>query len=683
MNLISPKYFPLILLTAGLTSCLDSPVVPSWTVKGTTSLLDSKLSALELVKATDSSVINESTQLFFVKTITLKDINLGDSIKVESKGFNGEQVMDSLKIDAFDSDPLTIKANALNPLLVNNFTGPVIPFNFSVSNRDFTGLTEYEYADIEPESPGHLQLVSLKIANNLPIPITIKTVTLKNKATGLVIGTQTINKTISAGSFSSVDLAMGGTRITNTMQLSFDGSSTGATSAKIEPSSGIDFTISSDELLVSEAKGKIAGFSYVSTQTVDAGMEDFSPTLIEVKSGNLNYTVVNNSEMTGFATIKIPELKKNGVVYQGQITIPPKSTAKNTPSLAGYTIIPAYPAINSPKLNLIVTFDLQKSSGLIKVKKTDNITYTASIDSIKHKFAKGKIKERIQDSDPDTSEIKWPDDLKDVNLQFDKATMTSYLTSSLGIPAEVTPHVLFDQEDGQTDNLTFAPGVFPMTLSAAELPNDPFIRLTKAVELNQIPDFNSILDKKPKQVRYYVSAIAARGGLVDGFVFDTSAVRGSIELKVPLRLKSTTGYEKDSLYEVSPGKLTGMKSASLILDVKNRVPLKLGLTFAFIDSTKKTLVSFPKPATGKAYYSLPVPPIGSDGRSTGYKTEKIIITLEESDFKQLETASFIQLKYRVDTNESQGPSGGYSEILTTDDIHIVLGADIQYKVNEE
>lgn len=682
MNLISPKYFPLILLTAGLTSCLDSPVVPSWTVKGTTSLLDSKLSALELVKATDSSVINESTQLFFVKTITLKDINLGDSIKVESKGFNGEQVMDSLKIDAFDSDPLTIKANALNPLLVNNFTGPIIPFNFSVSNRDFTGLTEYEYADIEPESPGHLQLVSLKIANNLPIPITIKTVTLKNKATGLVIGTQTINKTISAGSFSSVDLAMGGTRITNTMQLSFDGSSTGATSAKIETSSGIDFTISSDELLVSEAKGKIAGFSYVSTQTVDAGMEDFSPTLIEVKSGNLNYTVVNNSEMTGFATIKIPELKKNGVVYQGQITIPPKSTATKTPDLAGYSIEPTYPSVNSPKLNLNVTFDLQKSSGLIKVKKTDNITYTASIDSIKHKFAKGKIKERIQDSDPDTSEINWPDDLKDVNLQFDKATMTSYLTSSLGIPAEVTPRVLFDQADGQTDSMTFASGVFPMKLSAATL-GTPFIRLTKAVEISQINGFNTTLNKKPTKVRYYVAAIAAKGGQNDGFLFDTSAVRGSLELKVPLRLKSTTGYEKDSLYEVSPGTLTGLKSASLILDVKNRVPLKVGLTFSFVDSNKITLVSFPKPSTGKTYFSLPVPPIGSDGRSTGYKTEKIIITIEESDFKLLEKASFIQLKYRVDTNESQGPAGGYSEILTTDDIHIVLGADIQYKVNEE
>lgn len=682
MNLISPKYFPLILLTAGLTSCLDSPVVPSWTVKGTTSLLDSKLSALELVKETDSSVINESTQLFFVKTIKLKDINLGDSIKVEKKGFDGEQVMDSLKIDGFDSAPLKIKANSLNALLTENYTGPVIPFNFSVSNQDFTGLTEYEYADIEPATPGHLQLVSLKISNSLPIPVTIKTVTLKNKATGSVIGTQTINKTISAGSFSSVGLELGGTRITNTMQLSFDGSSTGATSATIETTSGIDFTISSDELLVSEAKGIISGFSYVSTQTVDAGMADFSPTLIEVRSGYLSYSVVNNSEMTGFATIKIPELKKNGVVYQGQLTIAPKSIATRRPDLSGYTIIPAYPAVDSPKLNLNVTFDLQKSTGLIKVKKTDKLTYTASIDSIKHKFARGKIKERIQDSKPDSSEIKWPDDMKNVNLQFDKATMTSYLTSSLGIPAEVTPKVNFLLPDGKTEAMNFTPGIFPMMLSAATIAK-PFIRLNKAIELNQIPGFNTTLNKKPTQIKYYVSAIAAKGGLNDGFVFDTSAVRGSIELKVPLRLKSTTGYEKDSLYEVTPGKLTGIKSASLIVDVKNRVPLKIGLTFSFIDSSKKTLVSFPKPATGKTYYSLPVPPIGSDGRSTGYKTEKIIINLVESDFKLLEKASYIQLKYRVDTNESQGPAGGYSEILTTDDIHILLGADIQYKVNEE
>jgi len=682
MNLLSPKWISLILISAGLTSCLDSPVVPSWTVKGTTALLDSKVSALEVVKSSDSAIVDENLQLFFIKDIKLKNIGVGDSLEVEDKGFDGEQVMDSIKVDAFDSDPLTIKASSLNALLTDNYTGPIVGFNFSVSNRDFTGLSEYEYADIEPASPGHPQLVSLQISNNLPIPITIKSVTLKNKATGATIGSQTINKNIPAGTNSSVDLAMGGKRITNAMQLSFDGSSTGATSAKIEPTSGINFKIASTELLVSEARGTVAGTKYNETTTVDAGMDDFSPTRIDVKSGNLEYKVVNNSEMTGFATVKIPELKKDGVVYQGQIAIPPKSTATNSPDLAGYTITPAYPAANSPKLNMVVTFDLKKSTGFITVKKTDKITYSAKIKSIQHKFAQGNIKERTQNSDQDTSTIDWPKELDNVNLQFDKATITAKLASSLGIPAEVTPYVLFDQPNNTTDSLVFASGVFPMKLTAATLAS-PFIRLTKAIDLNQINDFNKILNRRPEQIRYYVSATAAKGSLVDGFVFDTSAVKGNLELKIPIRFKSTTGYQKDSLYSVTPGTLTGMKSASLILDVQNKIPLKIGLNFAFVDADKKTLITYPKPVGTKTFYSLPVPPINSLGRSTGYGTDKIIITLEESDFKLLEKASYILLKYRVDTNESQGTSGGYSEILTTDDIHIVLGADIQYKVNEE
>ncbi|MCA0444968.1 MAG: hypothetical protein LCH54_01930 [Bacteroidetes bacterium] len=682
MNLHSPKWISLILISAGLTSCLDSPVVPSWTVKGTTALLDSKVSALEVVKSSDSAIVDENLQLFFIKDIKLKNIGVGDSLEVEDKGFDGEQVMDSIKVDAFDSDPLTIKASSLNALLTDNYTGPIVGFNFSVSNRDFTGLSEYEYADIEPASAGHPQLVSLQISNNLPIPITIKSVTLKNKATGATIGSQTINKNIPAGTNSSVDLAMGGKRITNAMQLSFDGSSTGATSAKIEPTSGINFKIASTELLVSEARGTVAGTKYNETTTVDAGMDDFSPTRIDVKSGNLEYKVVNNSEMTGFATVKIPELKKDGMVYQGQIAIPPKSTATNSPDLAGYTITPAYPAANSPKLNMVVTFDLKKSTGFITVKKTDKITYSAKIKSIQHKFAQGNIKERTQNSDQDTSTIDWPKELDNVNLQFDKATITAKLASSLGIPAEVTPYVLFDQPNNTIDSLVFASGVFPMKLTAATL-TSPFIRLTKAIDLNQINDFNKILNRRPEQIRYYVSATAAKGSLVDGFVFDTSAVKGNLELKIPIRFKSTTGYQKDSLYSVTPGTLTGMKSASLILDVQNKIPLKIGLNFAFVDADKKTLITYPKPVGTKTFYSLPVPPINSLGRSTGYGTDKIIITLEESDFKLLEKASYILLKYRVDTNESQGTSGGYSEILTTDDIHIVLGADIQYKVNEE
>lgn len=685
MKILSPKWIPLILLSAGLTSCLDSPVTPTWTLNGTTALLDSKVSAIEIVKSSDSGVVNENLQLFFIKNIKLKNIGVGDSIKVDQKGFSGSVVMDSLKVDAFDSDPLFIKASDLDSRLATNASVPVPAFTKTISNTDVPGLSDnFSMVLLDVATlPDHPQQIRLEITNNLPFPIKINTVSLKNKSDATPFTSASPGVTIPFSETLIVELNVGGEKITDKMQLTFGVSTTAsATPVTITSQSGLNFTVASDELIATELVGKVAKSTYKSSEEVDAGMKDFFPTEIIVNSGKIKYNMVNVSEMTGKAIVTIPELSKAGKVYQDELVLEPKKTTSKAVSLAGYSIKPAYPMADLPKLNLKITFEIQKSTGLVSVKNTDSISYSASIDSIKHKFARGKIKERIQESDQDTTTVDWPKELNNVTLEFDKATITAKLTSSLGIPAEVTPRILFDQPNHTKDSLTFASGVFPMMLSAATLAS-PFIKLTKAIELNQMNGFNTILNKKPEKIRYYVAATAAKGGFNDGFVFDTSAVKGNLELKIPVRFKSPTGYQKDSLYEVSPGTLTGMKSATLILDVKNKIPLKIGLNFAFVDAAKQTLVTYPKPVGNKTFYSLPVPPVNALGRSTGYGSDKILIKLEEADFKLLEKASYILLKYRVDTNESSGPSGGYSEILTTDDVHIVLGADIQYKVNAE
>ncbi len=665
---------PLIFLPA----CLDSPVAPSWTVNGSTALLKATLSAIEIVSDSDSAIIDENTRLFFLKSVDLKDFNPGDSIEIEDKIIEGIQTLDSLKADQFESDPLLIKPSVLNSALTDNYSGPVPAFNFTVNNQDFTGLTEYEYAILEPGTTDHPQNITLTITNQLSFPVTLTSITLKDKKSGTTLATQTLNKTVDAGGQGTSVISLGGKTITNQMQLSFKGSSTGASNTTLSSSSGISFALVSDELYASEIKGNIAGSSYNSTEEIDAGMEDFIPSEIIIKAGQLVYQLKNTSQLTGVADVTIPELTLGGKVYQSSLTLPADSTVEIKPDIAGGIIKPTSKGGTSAVLTVKVNFKLNKASG-VTVKKTDQISWTAGIKNISHRYAAGTIKEQAKNSDPDTSDvIDWPDELKNVTFEFDEATITARLASSLGIPAEVSPRILFDYPNKTHDSLTFSAGVFPMSMAAATKAS-PYLRQERIISISQMNGFNTILNKKPEKLRYYVAATAAKGGYSNGFVYDTSQVRGTLELKIPMRLKSPSGYEKDSLYEFEPGTFDGVKLAKLIVDCSNRLPVKVSLSLEFKDNQGTTVLALP----GNDWYSIAAAPVGTNGRSTGYAQTQIQIVLREADLTLVEKATGIFLRYRIDTAPSGGPSKGYSEIMSTDDLKLSIGAELQYKVNAE
>ncbi|NUQ81228.1 MAG: hypothetical protein HUU10_06420 [Bacteroidetes bacterium] len=668
--------------SVSLACDLKEPVGPTWTLKGAAPLFNGEFGVAEMLESADSSIRTENQRIFWVKSLDLNRTELSDSVKVDDRSIRGTQLLDSLSLDQFKSDTLSLKGTDLNANLQPGTINLSTQVTFSKNNLGFSGLDNFEYGIFNPD-----QSISFFIRNTFPFNIILTSLTLSNgSGPNPTFFSRTDTLRILPGRTRQLSIAIGGKRIQSNLKLDIAGRTNAPGVVTIDPEDGLEFFINGDDLYVTEARGRFKTPEYKSERVTDVGMEDFQPSLIRVGAGRMKYRINNQSAITGTIFITIPEMKKGTTAFTESINFPGNAVDTGSFVLTGFDIRPdGFPL--TPVIRTQITYQLNTGTSFVTLKETDSIGYQFTISGIEPVYLEGNFNERATFSGFDTTTIKWPQDLRDISLEFDEASIVASINNSIGLKAEVTPRIIFTRPSGQDDSLMFSSGTFPIKIDAAT----PGIRVQKTVkslELADVLNFNQVLNAKPTQVRYGVDAVGARGSNQSGFLYDTSSVSGSLKIKMPLRFKSTTGYEKDTLAALDIHSVKGLQEALLRTEYKNRLPYSVSYSLTFTDKDTIPLFRLPDDNTANSFV-LGAAPVAADsptqkgGYAIGYTQSVLPTSLTHEQIQKMEQAAFVRIVLRLTTTAESGPSAGYSEVREDDHLILRVSGQMKYKVNDE
>lgn len=669
--------FLFIFLFLSFSSCeLKNTVLPSWENKATVPLITKSFTSLELISESDTAIkLDNANNYYYFSSKEINPVTFDNKIKIADKSENGIATLDSLKIGGLNSS-LNLTFGKLKPnlSLLHNQTVTVQAFAIPLRSQSFPKITEFEYAKLDQD-----QTVILKISNNMPFPVDNLTFSIKSISSGLEIANGTF-PLVAKNDSSSQAVSVGGKTLTSDMKIDITGHSDGSptTPVKIDSTKGLKFKLSSNDLSVAEAKAKILATEFSTKDSIEIEQDKVVARNVKIRSGTMQINITNSSEITGSADISSPQLKNSGGTLFSQ-SIPIKSKQASTPfiiPLDNYELdFPIKPIV---RFNLKIR--INASTGFAIVKKTDVISYVTKLINVKPLKVIGNFKETIDSNDPDTSTINFPKELDGVDLFFDKGNISSTFYNGLGIPVKVSPIIVLLQQNGKNDTIKFSPGVFPVDIPASITPGVPQ-KISKEISISEIPGLSEKLNLHPKKMWFFGNATAAPGGFVNGFVYDTSSIKGNVQFTIPLRLKSNSGFKKETTSTFSPESFTGIQNAQLNIHITNKVPFRTEFRIAFLGAKNDTLLVFPKPSEAETYRKIPQPNLKADGSvSSALEMDITPFELNRSELDLLEKSVKVVLKIKIFT--SNNTVGNYIQLNSADQLKFLIYSTIGAKINE-
>ena len=669
-----------ISITFLFLSCeLKNTVVPSWETKATVPLITKSFTSLELISESDTAIKTDNfNNYYYFDSKEINPVTFDNKIKISDKTENGTATLDSLKIGGLNNN-LSISFGKLKPalsVLLHNKLITVEPFAIPLRTQSFPKITQFEYAVLD-EFP--VQNIVLTAKNEMPIPVDNLTFSIKSVSSGVEIASGTF-PLIAKNDSSSKSISVGGKTLTGDMKIEITGHSDGSpsTPVKLDSTKGLKFGLISKDLRIKEAKAQIIATEFSTKDSIEIEEDKVTAKEVTIRSGNMQININNSSEIAGFADISSPQLK-NSAGTPFQQSIPIKAKQSSTPF-----IIPLDNYILDFPDKPIVRFNLKirisASTVPAVVKKTDIISYTTKLTNVKPLKVIGNFKETADSNEPDTSTISYPKELDGVDLFFDKGTIDATIFNGLGVPVKVSPVIVFLQKNGVLDTVKFGTGVFPVTLHASVTPGIPQ-KFTKALALSDIPGLSEKFNQHPAKVWFFGNATAAPGGYNNGFIYDTSSVRGTVKFSVPLRVKSNTGFKKETTSTFTPESFTGIQNAQLNIHVTNKVPFRTAFRISFLGVKNDTLLTFPKKSETSEYREIPQPPLKADGSvSSALETEIVPFVLSRTELDLMEKSVKVVLKIRIFTSNST--SGNFIQLNSADQLKFIVYSTIGAKINE-
>ncbi len=665
------------------SSCeLKNTVLPSWENNITVPLITKSFTSLELISESDTAIKTDNlNNYYYFDSKEINPVTFDNKIKIADKTENGTATLDSLKISGLNTS-LILTFGKLKPnlSLSHNQTILVPAFPIPLRSQNFPKINDFEYAKLDDG-----QNIVLKVSNEMPFPVDNLTFSIKSISSGLEIATGTF-PLIAKNDSSSQSVSVGGKTLTGDMKIEIAGHSDGSPSTlvTIDSTKGLKFKLISKDLSVAEAKAKIIATKFTIQDSIMIEQDKVIAKTVTIRSGLMKIDISNGSEVTGSLSIHSDEIKSaTGAPFNRNIEIKAKQNSVSE-------LIPLDNFVFDFPLKPIVKFDItvnvnasNTSPPYPTFRKTDIISYVTKLTNVKPLKVIGNFKETLDSNEPDTSDISYPKDLDGVDLFFDKGTLDATIYNGLGVPVNVSPVIVFLQKNGikeTLDTVKFSPGIFPVTIPASVTPGTPQ-KFTKSLLLSDIPGLSEKFNSRPAKVWFFGNATASPGGYNNGFIYDTSSVKGSIKFTVPLRFKSNSGFKKETSSTFSPESFTGIQNAQLNIHVTNKVPFRTAFRIAFLGIKNDTLLTFPKKSEASTYREIPQPTLKADGSvSSALETDITPFELNRDELDLMEKSVKVVLKIKIFT--SNNSAGNYIQLNSADQLKFLVYSTIGAKINE-
>jgi hypothetical protein len=606
----------------------------------------------------------------------LKDYyNLSDMVSFSKTYKIGELSINDLQA-SFQVTLATI-STGFSPSLVNGATMNIPAFSVNLGEKSFSLISNFQNAVL---SSGTLVL---SLNNNLGFELRNIRISLFNSTGHTPIGNQVIIPSVPNGNLKTATIDLAGKTVRNSIVAAVSIDAPFSPSVLINLNNALQVSFRASGLKVqsgtviipSQMDSTLAGKDIV---PFDAGA-NVEIEKLKVKTGNLRYTLISNSGISGSFSFILPTARMGNDSLKVQISINGVTNKKDSLSLSGREIdLSTDPSVNYNRIPVNYTINLSSNGALINFNKDDNIQISLRMLNPDLDYVRGYFGQMSKLIDPEILETGFDEVIQNLSGSFrisDPLIRLKY-SNSFGIPIKVTLNAS-GRKNAQTVNLGLAPFniSYPATITDRDKKDSLIINRSNS-------SLSDIISLPPTSITFSGSAMmnpAGPGPQRNNYVFGDSRFLANLEVELPLQLRisnlqfadTVDNFLKLKSTDNSEVKPSDFDSLRVSIVAENGFPLGASVRLMLYDSQKNVVVK----TIDASNLILPAP-VDANGKSTG-KTESTTTILFNKDFfDAASSADKIVFLFTLNTT-----GNGTSDIKIYSDYSLSFKASVLAKPN--
>jgi len=581
--------------------------------------------------------------------------------------------------------PFSGSANFPVNEISQHFTPPVTYTNGSypgfpafsaidIGEKAFTAFPNFEYATFSAGS------IDITIHNNLPVTIYGLTIRVFNTVGHTQIGNDITITSIAPGSSGTGYLDLSGRTITNSLTAGVTINGSPGTSSPVSINlvqtnlgidvTGRDLTVSSGRVILPEQS--ISSLDNNDTIDFDAG-QDIEIDIIRILSGNISYTINDNTPLSAELTLTMPTSERSGIPVSETFSVNAGSVTTGNINMNNTTIdLGTVSAQPYNKLPLEYAISVSSQNGMVTFDSDNEVSLEMTLSDPEFDYIKGYFGQEGETIDPDSIDLEIDDILKNITGTFLVSNPSIRLDydNSFAIPLEIDLDV-----KGYRGSQTVDLGLAPQTLSYPSAPAQRDISATFEVDRNnsELPELISL----PPEIVKYSGGVTmnpqGNTGARDNYIFGNSRFLGSLEVEVPLEFRINNLHFADTLdnfFETdddddSPLKPEDIKYAKIIINAVNGFPLGVGVKMTLHDSVTGADLAYIE-----ADQLLSPAQTDAGGKVTQPVESESLLEITDAFWKKTDLADEIIISFTLNTTDNG-----------TKDVKIYSDYDIEFRVS--
>jgi hypothetical protein len=384
---------------------------------------------------------------------------------------------------------------------------------------------------------------------------------------------------------------------------------------------------------------------------------------VKLKAGSLTWLFLASTEGPLNVVLRMPQLKKNGVVFEQRFTLG-SSISSGILDLAGYDLKPLIDSI-------FITHDARKANGeRVNLKNASGII----IKDFEAAFAVGYFGQSTFDVERDTIDIDFFNQWKGGNVKFGNPKLIATLDNSFGVPVRAIMRVgEVTTLDGRVLKLEspLAAGVDVNYPSMNEIGKS---KRTVVTFDSSNSNLAQIISQNPISIDYKIDGLmnADPTRIIRGFLTDSSKFNLQVELEIPME-GSAKNFEVNDTFPINLATAKEVTKAEFKILTDNGMPIEVAVQGYFATDKGQILDSL---YTQKKQI-LKGAPVGPNGLPTGVSSAESLVTIEAEKLKKIrETAKQLIVRYSFSTtNAGSIPV----KLMAKQGVRIRIGVKFGYK----
>jgi hypothetical protein len=407
---------------------------------------------------------------------------------------------------------------------------------------------------------------------------------------------------------------------------------------------------------------------------------------LELKEGEVELWLKNKVPSAVIGTFSLPGATLDGGPAQLSSTVAAgtpvqPSFASQRRSLAGGIFDlrgPTFNAVNTLATSIVATLDPNGQGATLTPQ--DSLIARANYIGLKPRYARGYFGTQRVEVEPVENELGLFANVVAGLLDLDDVSLRLRVTNGIGMDLRAFLRRVTAVNSRTGVELDLAHSIFqgPINLSRALDVGAPQPSVYNALLDRTNSNVDQFIENLPDRVRYQLDIdVNPLGDVSSGndFVYDSSELRASLDLEIPLRVIATDLTLQAFVEPELPGNAENpaVRSATLNVFVTNGFPLSVGIHLDVVNAEDQVIAAVP--VEGIAQPGL----LGADGLVTAPRTSRISARLDEATTRSLYQTKRLRVRAVLNTaDQSQ-----HLRLLDSYrlDLKVTLGAN--YLVNGE